>query len=88
MPVNVMWKVLALSARKSLLYCHCVCEQAQMKRNIHDKMTYIPPGLKSLCWDAFLYPTGTYLDCARMILFAFADLVLDLLTFTQRYSTL
>jgi hypothetical protein len=38
-------------------YCHCIREQAQMQRNIGDETTYIPPWLKSLCQDEFLYPT-------------------------------
>ncbi len=49
----------ALSARKSLFYCHCVCEEAQTQRNIHDETTYIPLWLKRLCSDEFLYPTSS-----------------------------
>ena len=78
----------ALSARKSLFYCHCVCEQAQTQCNIHDETTYIPLWLKSLCWDEFLYPTPGSFSGGQWFDSCFCQYILIQLIFGFDFGTL
>ena len=59
---------------------------AQTQRNIHDETTYIPPWLKSLGWDEFLYPTAATTQGMRQKLVRFGTRPLEEVTLKKAGS--